>query len=244
MVINFDGIQKTYPPELGSDAHLALDTISFQIKVGETVAMIGPNGAGKSTSIKLLLDFIRPDRGSVQLFGRPAHDHNIRQRIGYLPEAMHFPENLSCMDMLRFAGRSCGMSARLISESAEPLLQRLNLWEARKRLLRTYSKGMRQRAGFATALIHDPELLILDEPMSGLDPIGRAEIVGLIQEMKDRGKSILFCSHLLNDVERLADRVLVLHKGNLLFDGSVQDMLNGHEIEEAFLQLIKGANHV
>jgi len=240
-MIEFEHVGKTYPKQLGAAAHVALSDVSFALHAGETLGLIGPNGAGKSTSIRLLLDFIRPDQGNIQLLGEPPDTPAIRRRIGYLPEVPSFPRNLTCMDMLRFAGETCHMSADEIDAAAEHWLKRLDLWDARKRLLRGFSKGMQQRAGFAMALIHDPELFILDEPMSGLDPIGRADIVGLIQELKAEGKSVLFCSHLLDDVERLVDKVLVLHQGRVLFSGTLEELCgSGKEnVEAAFLKLVK-----
>ncbi len=245
-MIEFEHVGKTYPKQLGAAAHVALSDVSFALHEGETLGLIGPNGAGKSTSIRLLLDFIRPDQGSIRLLGESPDAPAIRRRIGYLPEVPSFPQNLTCMDMLRFAGETCDMSAREIDSAAEQWLKRLDLWDARHRLLRGFSKGMQQRAGFAMALIHDPELFILDEPMSGLDPIGRAEIVSLIQELKAEGKSVLFCSHLLDDVERLVDKVLVLHQGRVLFAGTLEELCgSGKEgVEAAFLKLVNDSNGV
>jgi len=245
-MIEFEHVGKTYPKQLGAAAHVALADVSFALHAGETLGLIGPNGAGKSTSIRLLLDFIRPDQGSIRLLRESPDTPAIRRRIGYLPEVPGFPQNLTCMDMMRFAGETCDMSAQEINAAAEHWLKRLDLWDARHRLLRGFSKGMQQRAGFAMALIHDPELFILDEPMSGLDPIGRAEIVGLIQELKAEGKSVLFCSHLLDDVERLVDKVLVLHQGHVLFSGTLEELCgSGKEgVEAAFLKLVKESNGV
>jgi len=242
MVVSYNQVQKTYPKQLGEQAKTALKGISFHLAQGETLGLIGPNGAGKSTTIRLLLDFIRPDQGKILLFGEPPGNPAQRRRIGYLPEVPSFPPNLTCMDVMRFAGDSCHMDRSAMHVSAEKWLTRLGLWEARNRLLRGFSKGMKQRASFAMALLHDPELLILDEPMSGLDPIGRAEIVDLIRELKAEGKSVLFCSHLLNDVERLVDRVLVLHEGMALFHGSIDGLVtvSGQGMEDAFLSLVKG----
>jgi ABC-2 type transport system ATP-binding protein len=218
-MITFDNISKTYPKELGSRPQAALDAISFSVSQGETLGLIGANGAGKSTAIKLLMDFIRPNTGSIAIFGHPPTQHTIRNQIGYLPETANFPANLTVLDMLHFTGSTCNMEQHVIRTASQKWLSRLGLWEARKRPLRNYSKGMQQRANFAIALLNDPELLILDEPMSGLDPIGRADILSLIAELKGQGKTILFCSHILEDVDRLVDRVLVLHQGRKLFEG-------------------------
>ncbi|MFH1019242.1 MAG: ABC transporter ATP-binding protein, partial [Pseudomonadota bacterium] len=202
-----------------TQAHAALADVSFSMNTGETLGLIGANGAGKSTAIKLLMDFIRPDAGSIAILGHTPAQHAIRRQVGYLPETANFPSNLTVLDMLRFTGSTCDMPQQDVKTGSEKWLRRLGLWDARKRPLRNYSKGMQQRANFAIALLNDPELLILDEPMSGLDPLGRADILALITELKRQGRSILFCSHILEDVDRLVDRVLVLHKGQKFFEG-------------------------
>lgn len=241
-MLRFEQVHKTYAKQLGQPPHVALKGVSFRMEPGETLGLIGPNGAGKSTSIRLLLDFIRPDQGTIRIFDQPPQNPDIRLRIGYLPEVANFPQNVSCMDMLRFAGETCRMPRKEIMEAAEKWLNRLGLWPERNRLLRGFSKGMQQRASFALALIHNPELLILDEPMSGLDPLGRVDIVNLIRELREEGKSVLFCSHLLDDIERIAEQVLVLNRGNVLFQGAIPDLRQNENetLEEAFMRLIRG----
>lgn len=241
-MITFTEVSKTYSKELFQKQAPALSGLSFQLNQGQTLGLIGANGAGKSTSIRLIMDFIRPSKGAVTLFGKAASNLSERGRIGYLPEIASFPSNLSVIDLIRFTGASCGMESRLCQERGDALLQQLGLWEARKRRLRTYSKGMQQRANFVLALLNDPELLILDEPMSGLDPIGRGQIIELIQRLKEEGKTILFCSHILGDVDRLVDSLLVLDKGHTLFHGLPADFITQEEadsVEAAYLGLIK-----
>jgi ABC-2 type transport system ATP-binding protein len=223
-MITFETVSKTYAKELTSTAHTALAGISFSVARGETLGLIGANGAGKSTAIKLLMDFIRPDAGSISILGSSPKNPEIRRQIGYLPETANFPSNLTVLDMLRFTGSTCSMEPKEVRAASEKWLRRLGLWEARRRPLRNYSKGMQQRANFAIALLNEPELLILDEPMSGLDPIGRADILALITELKSQDRTILFCSHILEDVDRLVDRVLVLHQGRKLFEGPPHDL--------------------
>ncbi|MBU4229552.1 MAG: ABC transporter ATP-binding protein [Desulfurivibrionaceae bacterium] len=218
-VISFEKVSKTYAKQLGELSKIALADVSFSLGQGETLGMIGANGAGKSTCIKLLMDFIRPDTGHITVLEKSPQKHAIRSRIGYLPETANFPSNLTVLDMLRFTGKAGNLTRANIHTASEKWLRRLDLWDDRKRPLRNYSKGMQQRANFAIALLGEPELLILDEPMSGLDPIGRADILSLIGELKNQGRAILFCSHILEDVDRLADRVLVLHKGQKFFEG-------------------------
>ncbi|MDX8398124.1 MAG: ABC transporter ATP-binding protein [Mariprofundaceae bacterium] len=238
-MITCNNLKKTYPKQLGEAAKQALDGISFTLKQGETLGFIGANGAGKSTCIRILMDFIRPTSGDLTVMGQSPKNPSLRQRVGYLPELASFPPNLTCMDLIRFAGQTTDMTKADTYEQGEYWLQRLKLYDSRNRLLRSFSKGMQQRASFAIALIHNPELLILDEPMSGLDPLGRAEIVSLIEELKDQGKSILFCSHLLNDVERLADNIMILHHGNVLLHGPTATLIQDHkDLEALFIHTI------
>ena len=240
-MIRFDSVTKSYSKELFKKRSLSLCNVSFSLTEGHTLGLIGVNGAGKSTSIRLMMDFIRPDQGSIHLFDRPSSELSQRNRIGYLPEAASFPVNLTILDLICFTGATCGMAKRAWQERGELLLHELGIWEARKKRLRTYSKGMQQRANFVLALLNDPDLLVLDEPMSGLDPIGRGQIIDLIQRLKAEGKTILFCSHILGDVDRLVDQLLVLHKGRMLFHGLPGELLAAHgtaDIESAFLALI------
>lgn len=224
-MIRFADVHKTYPRQINrAPAQHALKGVSFALEEGQTLGLIGQNGAGKSTSIRLIMGYMRPDRGSLSVLQGDAASPSLRRRIGYLPEVSSFPSNLTCMELLTFAGRCCDIPRKLIAERAEELLQRLGIWHARERRLSEYSKGMQQRASFAAALIHDPELLILDEPMSGLDPVGRSEIIALIMDLRARGKSILFCSHLLDDVERITEQVAILHRGRMLYDGAIADL--------------------
>lgn len=223
-MITFKDVSKKYVKELGSKHNTALDKLTFSVGKGETVGLVGANGAGKSTSIKLLMDFIRPDKGIIKLFEASPNDSHVRSKIGYLPEIAIFPANLSVYDLLIFTGKTCDLSKEIIKERSMRLLKLLDLWEVRKRSLRTYSKGMQQRANFAIALLNNPELLILDEPMSGLDPMGRKKIIDLISQLKEEGKTILFCSHILEDVDKLVDNILVLHKGKKLFYGTPQEL--------------------
>ena len=240
-MIHFENISKEYSKELFKKGALALHNVSFSLAAKQTLGLIGANGAGKSTSIRLIMDFIRPDQGEITLFGRPAGDLKQRNLIGYLPETAAFPANLTLMDLVHFTASTCGLSTTLKNERSALLLRHLGLWDVRNKRLRTYSKGMQQRANFVLALLNDPDLLILDEPMSGLDPIGRRQIIDLIQRLKAEGKTILFCSHILGDVDRLVDQLLVLHKGQVLFNGRPEDLLHlfgASSIEEAYLALV------
>jgi len=241
-MILFQTVSKSYSKEIGAPAYTALNNLSFTVHQGETLGLIGANGAGKSTSIRLLMDFIRPDQGTIQLFDASPRTPRLRQQIGYLPEVANFPANLTVLDLLRFTGATCDVPKDILHQRSHELLTLLDLWEVRRRPLRSYSKGMQQRANFAIALINDPELLILDEPMSGLDPMGRKKIIDLIGQLKEAGKTILFCSHILEDVDRLVDSVLLLHKGKKLFHGPPDELAAEEDkasMAEAFVSRVK-----
>jgi ABC-2 type transport system ATP-binding protein len=241
-IISFSSVSKTYPKEIGIPSNTALDNLSFDIKQGETLGLIGVNGAGKSTTIRLLMDFIRPNSGTIKLFHNSPSLPQQRRKIGYLPEVANFPSNITVLDLLRFTGTACEIPRHSIEDRSQELLTLLDLWEVRRRPLSSYSKGMQQRANFAIALINDPELLILDEPMSGLDPIGRKKIIDLIDHLKNTEKTILFCSHILEDVDRLASNILLLHKGRKLFLGKPEDLVHQEgqaSMADAFVSLVR-----
>lgn len=241
-MIKFKNVSKIYAKEIGLPGLTALEDLTFTVRQGETLGLIGANGAGKSTSIRMLMDFIRPDTGEIQLFNQSPRTPQLRKKIGYLPETANFPANLSVLDLLQFTGSTCNVSKNLSKQRVQELLFLLDLWEVRRRPLRTYSKGMQQRANFAIALINDPELLILDEPMSGLDPMGRKKIIDLVCRLKEAGKTILFCSHILEDVDRLVDSILLLHKGKKLFHGTPGELAaeeGTSSMAEAFVSRVK-----
>ena len=219
---------------------MVLSDISFDVNQGEIFGFLGPNGAGKSTSIKLLLNFIRPDSGTITVNGLNTGKENCRHLIGYLPETPCFYENLSGMETLWFCARASGVDQSQIAEISRSVLKRLKLLAAGDNLIRTYSKGMKQRLGLAMSLIHDPQIYILDEPMSGLDPMGRRLITDVILELRERGKTVFFSSHILSDIERLCDRIGILNKGRLLYHGPVEDILeNSSGMEDAFIRFIE-----
>lgn len=241
-MIQFSSVTKTYPKEILSPAHVAISSLSFSLEKSATLGLIGANGAGKSTTIKLLMDFIRPDNGTISLFQSNPERKQLRKNIGYLPETANFPANLTVLDLLRFTGKTCDLPKKLLNHRSGELLDLLDLWEYRRRPLRSYSKGMQQRANFVIALINDPELLILDEPMSGLDPMGRKKIIDLIHKLQDEGKSILFCSHILEDVDLLVDSILLLHNGKKLYQGTPNELAsleNKKTMAEAFVNRVR-----
>ena len=204
-----------------------LDGLSLSVREGEIYGFLGPNGSGKTTTIKVLMGLIRATAGTAEIFGKPAGDVQIRRRIGFLPEAPYFYDYLTAEEFLTFYGHLAGMGRDILEARVPQLLEMVGLAEARARQLRKFSKGMLQRIGLAQALIHDPELVILDEPMSGLDPIGRKQVRDLILGLRDQGKTVFFSTHIIPDVEMICDRVGVIVKGKLLTTGRVDD-LAGH----------------
>jgi len=223
-----DQLTKTFKPNWPwKPSATVLRGLSFSVGQGEIVGFLGPNGAGKTTTMKILIGLIRPTSGYAELLGSPAGDVDTHRRIGYLPESPYFYDYLTAEEFLRFYGRLAGMSGESLSSRVTLLLEMVGLIEARTKQLRKFSKGMLQRIGLAQALIHDPELVLLDEPMSGLDPIGRKEVRDLILQLRDQGKTVLFSSHIIPDVEMICDRVAVVVKGELLAAGRVEDLV-GH----------------
>lgn len=214
-IISSNHLYKVYRSDFAKKCFYALTNVSFYIESSEVFGIIGPNGAGKSTTLKILLGFIRSDQGHVSLFGRAPNDSLVRSRIGYLPENPYLYDNLSAYEHLVFAARTAGMGKKLRKESIDKTLDLVELTHAAHKKIRDYSKGMVQRAALAYALLHEPELLILDEPMSGLDPIGRELVVNIIRDYHAKGNTILFCSHVLTDVERICDRICILDKGQM-----------------------------
>ena len=238
--ITFESVSKSF--KLGFKRSRVLHDLSLSVDRGEIFGFLGPNGAGKSTSIKLLLNFIIPDSGRILVEDRVVDKDRFQDRIGYLPEMPSFYENLSGLEMLRFAGRAHGMNGQGIDTQARNVLERLNLAHAGGNRVGTYSKGMKQRLGLALALVHDPEIYILDEPMSGLDPMGRHLITDVILELREKGKTVFFSSHILSDIERMCNRIGILHKGHLLFCGGVSDFIDSDgTLEDGFMRLIENS---
>ena len=213
-IISFDKITKDYKTGFRK-RKTALKDFSLNIVEGEAFGFLGPNGAGKSTAIKILLNLIFPTAGKAEILGKDVGDKGIRKFIGYLPENPYFYDYLNPVELLKFAGKTSGMDSFKIKERTEELLNTVCLWNERKRAIRSYSKGMVQRTGLALALIHDPKVVILDEPMTGLDPIGRRQVIELILKLKSEGKTIFFSSHILEDIERVCDRIGILVNGEL-----------------------------
>jgi ABC-2 type transport system ATP-binding protein len=203
----------------------ALKGLDLEIAAGEVFGFLGPNGAGKSTTIKLVMGLLRPTSGTAHIMGMDAGQAESRRHVGYLPENPAFYDYLSAEEYISFVGSQFRMEPSLLARRSEEVLKRLDLWEARKRPMRGYSKGMVQRVGLAQALVHNPDVYILDEPMSGLDPIGRALVKDIILDLKKNGKSVFFSTHITDDVEKVCDRVGVIVKGSLVALDRVEHIL-------------------
>ena len=217
-----------------------LDGVSFAVERGETYGFVGPNGAGKTTTLKVLLGLIRPSRGRAAVLGSPVGDTRQRRWVGFLPEAPYFYDYLSGREVLRFYARVCGLRRREGEVRVGELLERVGLAGAADQRLRQYSKGMLQRLGIAQALVHDPEVLFLDEPMSGLDPIGRVQIRDLIRELRGGGKTVFMNTHVLTDVEMLCDRVAILVAGRIRFVGCSGEAPTAADGEDAVEVVFQG----
>ena len=226
--IVIDRLTKTFRPNWPwQSPTTVLRGLSFSVGQGEIFGFLGPNGAGKTTTLKILIGLIRQTNGRAELLGSPSSDVGVHRRIGFLPESPYFYDYLTAEEFLRFYGRLAGMEGEMLTRRIITLLDMMGLMDARARQLRRFSKGMLQRVGLAQALIHDPELVIFDEPMSGLDPIGRKEVRDVIVRLRDQGKTVFFSTHIIPDVEMICDRVAVIAKGQLLAVGRVDELV-GH----------------
>jgi ABC-2 type transport system ATP-binding protein len=205
--------------------YLALDGLTLQVDRGEVFGFLGPNGAGKTTTLKLLMQLIFPTSGSAAILGRPPGDAETRRRIGYLPENPYFYENLTAEELLEYFASLFGYQGRERRDRVSRLLDEVGIGAERRFQLRKYSKGMIQRVGLAQALLNDPEVVFLDEPMSGLDPIGRRQVRDLILRLRDRGTTVFFSSHILGDAEALCSRVAIIAAGRLVASGNLAEMV-------------------
>ena len=204
---------------------VAVQDVSLSISAGQVYGFLGPNGAGKTTTIKMCMDLIKPSKGSIRLFGKRIGDRTLKARVGYMPEHPYFYDYLKPQEILDLFGRIFGLSKAVRLKRIDELLDRVGLKHARNRSLRKFSKGMLQRLGIAQALINEPDFLVLDEPLSGLDPVGRKEIRDIIIEQRSKGTTIFFSSHILSDIEHLCDRIAIIDKGFIVREGPLSDML-------------------
>jgi ABC-2 type transport system ATP-binding protein len=227
-------------PVRGQGANVALQGLSLKVFSGQVFGFLGPNGAGKTTTMNVLLGFVAATSGRASIFGVDVRQPIARQRIGYLPELTYYYKFLTVEELLRFYARIFKIPSGEVERRIDATLKLVELEHARKRLIKTYSKGMQQRAGLAQALINNPDLLILDEPTSGLDPIGRMKVREIIHRLKQEGKTVFFSSHEMGEVETVCDRVAILNKGRLLVESSVAELVSTRKanLEQVFLEYI------
>lgn len=221
----------------------AVDGLSLSVQPNQIYGLLGPNGSGKSTTIKIILGLLPPSSGSCELFGRPSAQVSARRSVGFLPESPYFYRYLSGRELVRFYGRVCGVPRRQLAAQVDAVIELVGMSEAAERKVGSYSKGMLQRIGLAQALVHDPQLLILDEPTAGVDPLGAAAIADIIRELKRRGKTVLLSSHLLAQMEGLCDRVAILHRGQLIREGRVDDLVEGPRTQSLVVEGLDAAAH-
>ncbi len=226
--------------EMGSQTKLAVKDLTLAVHAGEVFGFIGPNGAGKTSTMNVLLGFVPPTSGTANIFGVNVQQTIARQRLGYLPELTYYYKFLTAEELLRFYARIFGIEKAERERRIDAVLKLVELEHARKRLIKTYSKGMQQRVGLAQALINNPDLLILDEPTSGLDPLGRMKVRDIIKRLKNEGKTVFFSSHELGEVETVCDRVAIMHEGELKVAGRVDDLAQQHQcnLEQLFLKIV------
>ena len=234
------GLTKIFPVHFHpSRKVVAVKDLSLRIEPGEVYGLLGPNGSGKSTTLKIILGLVSPTRGRTEIFGRDSRLVESREAVGFLPENPYFYKYLSGAETLRFFGRLCGMTGPTLKSRVDELLDLVGLNKARDRRLGTYSKGMLQRIGLAQALIHDPRLVVLDEPTAGVDPAGSREIRDLIMDLKRRGITVLLSSHLLAQAQEICDRIGILADGVLVREGRLQELI---AIENQTELVIAGAS--
>lgn len=234
--IRIQGLTKDFTIGMRGVKLRAVDGLDLEIGDNEIFGLIGPNGSGKSTTIKIILGLLQASVGQCEIYGKPSHTVEARRSVGFLPEAPYFYRYLSGRELVRFYARICGVPRAKIKEQVDSVIELVGMTEAAHRRVATYSKGMLQRIGLAQALVHDPQLVILDEPTAGVDPLGAAAIADIIRELKRRGKTILLSSHLLAQIEGLCDRVAILHRGKLVREGRVDDLVEDEYAESMVVE--------
>jgi ABC-2 type transport system ATP-binding protein len=231
VILKTEALRKTFKVGFWGRHVTALEGLDLEVRQGEVFGFLGPNGAGKTTTLKILMGLIYPTSGKAWLFGKDIGDAEAKARLGFLPESPYFYDYLTGAEFLQFYGCLFGLRGAPLHRRIAELLELVGMAPARDLQLRKFSKGMLQRIGIAQALINDPELVVLDEPMSGLDPIGRKEIRDLILRLKETGKTIFFSSHILHDAELLCDRVSILVKGRLVAMGRISDLIGAASMQ-------------
>lgn len=230
-VIETQNLYKEYTQKFSKQKVNALNDFTFNVEQGEIFGLLGPNGAGKTTLIKILLAITFPTNGSAKLFGTDVKNHKAKTKVGYLPENHKFPSYLTGEQVLKYYGQLSGMTAGTdMNKRIDEMLGMMNLTQWRNTKIKKYSKGMMQKLGLAQSMLSDPDLIFLDEPTDGVDPIGRKEIRDILAQIKSRGKTIFLNSHLLSEVEMICDRVAILNKGDLIKEGNVDDLTKAENI--------------
>jgi ABC-2 type transport system ATP-binding protein len=240
-IVELKNLRVEYRAQIsGQPKKVAVKDLNLSVGAGEVFGFLGPNGAGKTTTMNVLLGFVNPTAGAAFLFGVNVREPIARQRIGYLPELTYYYKFLTAEELLRFYARIFGIPRAETDRRIDQLMKLVELEAARKRPIKTYSKGMQQRVGLAQALINNPDLLILDEPTSGLDPLGRMKVREIIQRLKNEGKTVLFSSHELGEVETVCDRVAIINQGELKVEGRVAELVKQYQcdLEKIFLNIV------
>ena len=234
--VEVKNLVKDFKGALGVERVRAVKDVSLQIAPGEVYGLIGPNGSGKSTTMKAVLGLVAPTSGATAIFGRNSLKVDSRNEVGFLPENPYFYKHLTAAETVRFYGKLCGMRGRKLKERIGELLELVGLQDARDRRLKGFSKGMLQRIGLAQAMVQDPQLLVLDEPTAGVDPTGSRQIRDLILELKNRGITVFLCSHLLEQVQQVCDRIGIIHQGVLVNEGRLDELISVENRTELILE--------
>lgn len=240
-MIEVKNLKKSY------GGRVIVDDLSLTVKTGSVFGFLGQNGSGKTTTIKMMVGISSPDEGSVRIGGKDSSDLSMREHIGFMPEAPYFYDRLTGLEFLRFCGElfsakggsTSGGKKYQSDHSYVEILKQVGMYDARNRAINTYSKGMKQRLGFAQTMVNDPNYIFLDEPLDGLDPLGRREIKNIILYLKERGKTVFFNSHILYDTEEICDEIGVIHEGKLLYAGDVKKFCNGWPLEKRFVEVVE-----
>lgn len=245
-VLRLEKINKSYQASIRGDQVLrVVDDLSLCLKKGEAYGLIGPNGAGKTTTVKMIVGLTMPTSGAISIFEKPNIDIEIRHRIGFMPENPTFYAYLSASELMNFIARLFKIEKSQIPKKIDQILKSVGLEVAANQAIRGFSKGMRQRLGLAQALVNNPEILILDEPLDGLDPLGRSDIKDYLLKMKKTGTTILVSSHILSDVEEICDRIGIIDQGTLIEEGEVEKIIpKNSNLEDFFVQTIKSKNRL
>lgn len=234
--ISIKGLTKDFPVGISGRKLRAVDNLNLDVRDNEIFGLLGPNGSGKSTTIKVVLGLLEPSVGECTIFGKPSRTVAARRSVGFLPEAPYFYRYLTGRELVGYYGRLCGLAKAELWEAVDSVIELVGMKEAAHRRVGTYSKGMLQRIGLAQAIVHDPKLVILDEPTAGVDPLGSAAIAEIVRELKSRGKTILLSSHLLAQIEGLCDRVAILHRGKLVREGRIDELVTREQADSLVVE--------